>query len=291
MGDTRRRVPRTVTRASRLNGCAAPAPGVCPPAAASAGTAAARPEGATLPQPRAPSPGPGPGPAPAALGMRGSRGRPRPALCPRAPPCGRRVLTHRPLPRPRPALRSGARRAALCGQRRRAGASPPGRAVPRWRRSERSEAGAPASPLPLPRAPAPRPAAGGMLRSTGYFRGIDCPFLTGGGPGGALPCRRPYCHFRHPPAAAARCGASGGPGAGAALAHGAGTARAPPRPAPLPGPGRGGSRSPGPCPPVRAPARFRLPIAFSQGSAVVPQPLCGGTNPLGLSVMLNLVSA
>ncbi|XP_064898115.1 RNA exonuclease 1 homolog isoform X5 [Columba livia] len=63
-----------------------------------------------------------------------------------------------------------------------------------------------------------------MLRSTGYFRGIDCPFLTGGGPGGGLPCRRPYCHFRHPPvaaAAAARCGASGGPGAGAALGHGA----------------------------------------------------------------------
>uniref|UniRef100_A0A8C3J2Z6 RNA exonuclease 1 homolog n=1 Tax=Calidris pygmaea TaxID=425635 RepID=A0A8C3J2Z6_9CHAR len=49
-----------------------------------------------------------------------------------------------------------------------------------------------------------------MLRSTGYFRGIDCPFLNGGGPGGGPPCRRPYCHFRHPPvaaaAAAARCG-------------------------------------------------------------------------------------
>ncbi|KAM6369487.1 RNA exonuclease 1 homolog [Pluvialis apricaria] len=59
-----------------------------------------------------------------------------------------------------------------------------------------------------------------MLRSTGYFRGIDCPFLSGGGPGpgpgGGPPCRRPYCHFRHPPvapAAAARCGASGGHGA------------------------------------------------------------------------------
>uniref|UniRef100_A0A8C6NE18 Uncharacterized protein n=1 Tax=Melopsittacus undulatus TaxID=13146 RepID=A0A8C6NE18_MELUD len=50
-----------------------------------------------------------------------------------------------------------------------------------------------------------------MLRSTGYFRGIDCPFLTSGGPGGGPPCRRPYCHFRHPPVAAARCGASGGP--------------------------------------------------------------------------------
>uniref|UniRef100_A0A8C9F950 Exonuclease domain-containing protein n=1 Tax=Pavo cristatus TaxID=9049 RepID=A0A8C9F950_PAVCR len=50
-----------------------------------------------------------------------------------------------------------------------------------------------------------------MLRSTGYFRGIDCPFLTAaGGP----PCRRPYCHFRHPPVAAARCGA---PGAGGTL--------------------------------------------------------------------------
>ncbi|KAM6041731.1 RNA exonuclease 1 homolog isoform 2-T2 [Chlamydotis macqueenii] len=62
-----------------------------------------------------------------------------------------------------------------------------------------------------------------MLRSTGYFRGIDCPFLSGGGPGGGPPCRRPYCHFRHPPVAAvpARCGASGGPGAGVALGHGA----------------------------------------------------------------------
>ncbi|NXX49879.1 REXO1 exonuclease, partial [Tricholaema leucomelas] len=60
-----------------------------------------------------------------------------------------------------------------------------------------------------------------MLRSTGYFRGIDCPFLNAGGLGGG-PCRRPYCHFRHPPAAAAaRCGASGGPGAGVVLGHGA----------------------------------------------------------------------
>ncbi|NXV38071.1 REXO1 exonuclease, partial [Rissa tridactyla] len=58
-----------------------------------------------------------------------------------------------------------------------------------------------------------------MLRSTGYFRGIDCPFLNAGGPGGGPPCRRPYCHFRHPPvaaAAAARCGVSGGHGAGTA---------------------------------------------------------------------------
>ncbi|KAM9265256.1 RNA exonuclease 1 homolog isoform 2-T2 [Morus bassanus] len=65
-----------------------------------------------------------------------------------------------------------------------------------------------------------------MLRSTGYFRGIDCPFLSAGGPGpgGGPPCRRPYCHFRHPPVAAAaavRCGASGGPGAGVAIGHGA----------------------------------------------------------------------
>uniref|UniRef100_A0A8B9BFC7 RNA exonuclease 1 homolog n=1 Tax=Anser brachyrhynchus TaxID=132585 RepID=A0A8B9BFC7_9AVES len=58
-----------------------------------------------------------------------------------------------------------------------------------------------------------------MLRSSGYFRGIDCPFLGSGGsgPAGGPPCRRPYCHFRHPPVAA-RCGA---PGAAAALGHGA----------------------------------------------------------------------
>ncbi|KAM9515734.1 RNA exonuclease 1 homolog isoform 1-T1 [Guaruba guarouba] len=60
-----------------------------------------------------------------------------------------------------------------------------------------------------------------MLRSTGYFRGIDCPFLNAGGPGGGPPCRRPYCHFRHPPVAAARCGASGGPVSGLAVGHGA----------------------------------------------------------------------
>ncbi|XP_062968625.1 RNA exonuclease 1 homolog [Cynocephalus volans] len=33
-----------------------------------------------------------------------------------------------------------------------------------------------------------------MLRSTGFFRAIDCPYWAGA-PGG--PCRRPYCHFRH----------------------------------------------------------------------------------------------
>ncbi|XP_006898050.1 PREDICTED: RNA exonuclease 1 homolog [Elephantulus edwardii] len=33
-----------------------------------------------------------------------------------------------------------------------------------------------------------------MLRSTGFFRTIDCPY-SAGAPGG--PCRRPYCHFRH----------------------------------------------------------------------------------------------
>ncbi|KAL8177651.1 UNVERIFIED_CONTAM: hypothetical protein K2H54_015291 [Gekko kuhli] len=30
-----------------------------------------------------------------------------------------------------------------------------------------------------------------MLRSKGFFRGVECPF----GPA----CGRPYCHFRHPP--------------------------------------------------------------------------------------------
>ncbi|XP_060037920.1 RNA exonuclease 1 homolog isoform X2 [Erinaceus europaeus] len=33
-----------------------------------------------------------------------------------------------------------------------------------------------------------------MLRPTGFFRAIDCPYGPGA-PGG--PCRRPYCHFRH----------------------------------------------------------------------------------------------
>ncbi|XP_058513859.1 RNA exonuclease 1 homolog [Ochotona princeps] len=47
-----------------------------------------------------------------------------------------------------------------------------------------------------------------MLRSTGFFRAIDCPYWAGE-PGG--PCRRPYCHFRHRGARGL-----GAPGGGAA---------------------------------------------------------------------------
>ncbi|XP_068175186.1 RNA exonuclease 1 homolog isoform X2 [Antennarius striatus] len=38
-----------------------------------------------------------------------------------------------------------------------------------------------------------------MLRSTGFFRGIDCPFdgEYSDGKGGKNGCNRPYCHFRH----------------------------------------------------------------------------------------------
>ncbi|KAJ7992949.1 hypothetical protein DPEC_G00267380 [Dallia pectoralis] len=42
-----------------------------------------------------------------------------------------------------------------------------------------------------------------MLRSTGFFRGIDCPFYTdnvscnGGTKRDKEGCKRPYCHFRH----------------------------------------------------------------------------------------------
>ncbi|KAM7331596.1 hypothetical protein ACRRTK_008304 [Alexandromys fortis] len=50
-----------------------------------------------------------------------------------------------------------------------------------------------------------------MLRSTGFFRSIDCPYWAGA-PGG--PCRRPYCHFRH-------CGARG-PSIGGAVSPTAG---------------------------------------------------------------------
>lgn len=35
-----------------------------------------------------------------------------------------------------------------------------------------------------------------MLRSTAFFRGIDCPFYTGASDGQSG-CNRPYCHFRH----------------------------------------------------------------------------------------------
>ncbi|XP_067270050.1 RNA exonuclease 1 homolog [Pseudorasbora parva] len=38
-----------------------------------------------------------------------------------------------------------------------------------------------------------------MLRSTGFFRGIDCPFYfeNNNGKAGTDGCSRPYCHFRH----------------------------------------------------------------------------------------------
>ncbi|XP_014856024.1 PREDICTED: RNA exonuclease 1 homolog isoform X1 [Poecilia mexicana] len=38
-----------------------------------------------------------------------------------------------------------------------------------------------------------------MLRSTGFFRGIDCPFYAdyNDGKGSRNGCNRPYCHFRH----------------------------------------------------------------------------------------------
>ncbi|KAM9686950.1 RNA exonuclease 1 homolog [Trichechus inunguis] len=47
-----------------------------------------------------------------------------------------------------------------------------------------------------------------MLRSTGFFRAIDCPYWAGAAGG---PCRRPYCHFRHRGARVP--GAPGGGGA------------------------------------------------------------------------------
>lgn len=38
-----------------------------------------------------------------------------------------------------------------------------------------------------------------MLRSTGFFRGIDCPFYSESYNGKIVKngCNRPYCHFRH----------------------------------------------------------------------------------------------
>ncbi|XP_057698023.1 RNA exonuclease 1 homolog [Corythoichthys intestinalis] len=36
-----------------------------------------------------------------------------------------------------------------------------------------------------------------MLRSTGFFRGLDCPFYTEYTEGKGNGCNRPYCHFRH----------------------------------------------------------------------------------------------
>uniref|UniRef100_A0A8C1F5S8 REX1, RNA exonuclease 1 homolog n=1 Tax=Cyprinus carpio carpio TaxID=630221 RepID=A0A8C1F5S8_CYPCA len=47
-----------------------------------------------------------------------------------------------------------------------------------------------------------------MLRSTGFFRGIDCPFYceNSNGKAGADACSRPYCHFRHSKQRRASCG-------------------------------------------------------------------------------------
>lgn len=50
-----------------------------------------------------------------------------------------------------------------------------------------------------------------MLRSTGFFRSIDCPYWAGA-PGG--PCRRPYCHFRHRGARGPGSGGAAFPAAG-----------------------------------------------------------------------------
>ncbi|XP_074060783.1 RNA exonuclease 1 homolog isoform X3 [Macrotis lagotis] len=58
-----------------------------------------------------------------------------------------------------------------------------------------------------------------MLRSTGFFRTIDCPYWAGAG-AGAPCCRRPYCHFRHrgsergPARGEAAAAAANGPGPG-----------------------------------------------------------------------------
>ncbi|XP_030583599.1 RNA exonuclease 1 homolog [Archocentrus centrarchus] len=48
-----------------------------------------------------------------------------------------------------------------------------------------------------------------MLRSTGFFRGIDCPFYAeySEGQGGRNGCNRPYCHFRHSQHRRPSCGA------------------------------------------------------------------------------------
>lgn len=107
-----------------------------------------------------------------------------------------------------------------------------------------------------------------MLRSTGYFRGIDCPFLNAGGSGPGRGCRRPYCHFRHPPVAPAPCGASrasGDPSAGLPLGHGAGTAR-PGRCTPSPSPDPLPGLYPSPPPPARSFFRPR-PVCFPPARA------------------------
>ncbi|XP_007897136.2 RNA exonuclease 1 homolog [Callorhinchus milii] len=48
-----------------------------------------------------------------------------------------------------------------------------------------------------------------MLRSTEFFRSLECPFYGSGGT-----CNRPYCHFRHRGAGGGGTGGSGGSGGG-----------------------------------------------------------------------------
>lgn len=113
-----------------------------------------------------------------------------------------------------------------------------------------------------------------MLRSTGFFRAIDCPYWSGA-PGG--PCRRPYCHFRHRGARG-----PGAPGGGGAAPPAAGNARPLARPGlgfparawtPPPGPSRGPGPGSAPSPHARGqrrPSRSRDLPPRRPGQVAVP---------------------
>lgn len=170
----------------------------------------------------------------------------------------------------------------------------------------RSEAGAarvssPLSPRPRPRSP-PRSRRDAEIHRLLPRHRLPLPHRRGPGRGPAVP--QALLPLPAPP---------GGGGGGSAVrsvrrARRGGRARPrrrygpepPPLPRlshprvwPFPLPPARPARVPPPhaCPPFGAPACFGLQVPLLPGLRCCPQPLCGGMSPLGLSVMLSLVSA
>lgn len=210
--------------------------------------------------------GPGGGAGDAPGGCR--PGRPRPLHVPPRPPVPARASAPRRSPS-RARVSDQARRGQPLPRSLAAASRGPEGASEQdgGREVREARAAATAAPVSGPgarAAPGRGPASGRtMLRSTGFFRAIDCPYWAGA-PGG--PCRRPYCHFRHRGAR--------GPGAlvgGGAAPPAAGNARA----------GLGSPAQPRlcrrRCPGARFSAQAALRTPVGVGSRAGPGP--GTTHP------------